>query len=53
MSYKNVVLSDYPIAYYKLDENTIFTTYQEIIDSYNTYQEIINDLISYSDIYGG
>lgn len=52
MSYRSVVLSDYPLAYYPLDDFTSSSSmgytdilaqnddYQDILDTYETYQDI-------------
>jgi hypothetical protein len=56
MSYKSVILSDYPIGYYPLDDLTTvdITDYTTLVDDYNTYQDILDDtlLTSYASIYG-
>jgi hypothetical protein len=56
MSYKSVILSDYPIGYYPLDDLTTvdITDYTALVDDYNTYQDILDDtlLTSYASIYG-
>ena len=52
MSYRSTVLSDYPLAYYPLDDFTTSSDagyvdllaqnedYQEILDNYDSYQQI-------------
>ena len=56
MSYKSIVLSDYPIGYYPLDDLTTVdvTDYTTLVDDYATYQAILDDtlLTSYASIYG-
>jgi hypothetical protein len=56
MSYKSIVLSDYPIGYYPLDDITTVdvTDYTTLVDDYDTYQEILDDTLitSYASIYG-
>jgi hypothetical protein len=56
MSYKSVILSDYPIGYYPLDDLTTVdvTDYTTLVDDYDTYQEILDDTLitSYASIYG-
>ena len=56
MSYKSIVLSDYPIGYYPLDDITTVdvTDYTTLVDDYATYQDILDDtsLTSYASIYG-
>ena len=56
MSYKSVILSDYPIGYYPLDDLTTVdvTDYTALVDDYATYQAILDDTLitSYASIYG-
>jgi hypothetical protein len=56
MSYKSVILSDYPIGYYPLDDLTTVDVvdYTTLVDDYDTYQEILDDTLvtSYASIYG-
>ena len=56
MSYKSIVLSDYPIGYYPLDDITTadVANYTDLESSYATYQAILDDtsLTSYASIYG-
>jgi hypothetical protein len=54
MSYKQTVLSDYPIAYYPLDDLTTgnIPDYQDIIDNFPTYQDVLNYYPSYANMSG-
>jgi hypothetical protein len=56
MSYKSIILSDYPIGYYPLDDLTTVdvASYTALENSYATYQAILDDtlLTSYASIYG-
>ena len=56
MSYKSIVLSDYPIGYYPLDDITTVdvANYTALESSYATYQAILDDTLitSYASIYG-
>jgi hypothetical protein len=49
MSYKNAVLADYPIAYYKLDETAVSAVndYSELLDVYSSYEELESSLLNY------
>jgi hypothetical protein len=50
MSYKNTVLADYPIAYWKLDETAIsaINDYSELLEVYDSYSEVESLLPSYN-----
>ena len=50
MSYKNAVLADYPIAYYKLDETAIsaINDYSELLNVYDSYEELEASLLGYN-----
>jgi hypothetical protein len=56
MSYRSTILSDYPIAYYPLDDLTTvdFSNYTAIESEYETYQDILDDpaISSYANIFG-
>ena len=56
MSYKSVILSDYPIGYYPLDDLTTVdvANYTALETAYATYQDILDDTLitSYASIYG-
>ena len=56
MSYKSIVLSDYPIGYYPLDDLTTVdvSSYTSLENLYETYQDILDDplLAAYANIYG-
>jgi hypothetical protein len=56
MSYRSIVLSDYPIGYYPLDDLTTvdISNYTSLENLYETYQDILDDplLSSYANIYG-
>ena len=56
MSYKSIILSDYPIGYYPLDDLTTVdvANYTALENSYATYQAILDDTLitSYASIYG-
>jgi hypothetical protein len=50
MSYKNAVLADYPIAYYKLDETAIsaINDYAELLEVYTTYTQVESLIPTYN-----
>lgn len=54
MAYKDIILSDYPIAY--LRSNNVVGTgvgnYQELLNAYTTYSQLYNDIESYSTLVG-
>lgn len=54
MSYKYVVLSDFPVSYYTLDEvkSGSIQDYNQVLSLYPTYQAVKNAFQSYSDIAG-
>lgn len=56
MSYKSTILSDYPIAYYPLDDITTvdFSNYTSLESEYATYQDILDDpaISSYANLFG-
>ena len=55
MSYKSVILSDYPLAYYPLDDMTTVDSllnFNDILSQFDTYQELLDGFSSYSNIYG-
>lgn len=54
MSYKSIVLSDYPIAYWPLDDLTTIdvANFTNLLSQFNTYQEVLDNFDSYANIYG-
>jgi hypothetical protein len=55
MSYKSTVLSDYPLAYYPLDDMTTIDSvldFNDMLSQFDTYQEVLDAFSSYSNIYG-
>ena len=55
MSYKSVILSDHPIAYYPLDDLTTVDSvldFTDLLAQYNTYQEVLDAFDSYANMYG-
>ena len=55
MSYRSVVLSDYPLAYWPLDDLTTadaVTNFTDLLSQFNTYQEVLDNFDSYANIYG-
>lgn len=55
MSYKNVILSDYPIGYWPLDDLTTVDSvvdFQDLLDQFATYQEVLDNFSSYANMYG-
>lgn len=56
MSYKSIILSDYPLGYFPLDDLTTVdvSNYTSLESQYATYQAILDDslLTSYASIYG-
>ena len=55
MSYKSTILSDYPLAYYPLDDMTTVDSvldFNDMISQFDTYQELLDAFSSYSNIYG-
>jgi hypothetical protein len=56
MSYRSTILSDYPIAYYPLDDLTTvdIANYTSLESEYATYQDILDDpaISSYANIFG-
>lgn len=54
MSYRSVILSDYPIAYYPLDDFTSSSSmgYTDLIAQNENYQDILNNYETYQDITG-
>lgn len=54
MSYRSTVLSDYPLAYYPLDDltTTDLVNFGDILANFETYQDVIDNFSSYANIYG-
>lgn len=54
MSYKTTILSDYPLAYYPLDDLTTgdVPDFNDILAQFATYQDVLNYYSSYSNMVG-
>lgn len=54
MSYRSVILSDYPLAYYPLDDFTSSSSmgYTDLIAQNDDYQDILTNYETYQDITG-
>ena len=54
MSYRSVVLSDYPLAYYPLDDFTSSSSmgYTDLLAQNDNYQDILTNYETYQDITG-
>lgn len=55
MSYRSVVLSDGPVAYYPLDDLTTVDqvgNYTAFLSQFSSYQDVLNNLSSYANIFG-
>lgn len=54
MSYKSTVLSDYPLAYYPLDDLTTGNVpdFNDLISQFATYQEVLDFYPSYANMSG-
>lgn len=55
MSYKSTILSDYPLAYYPLDDMTTVDSvldFTDLLSQYNSYQDVLDNFSSYANLYG-
>ena len=55
MSYKSVILSDHPLAYYPLDDLTTTDTvlnFSDLLAQFSTYQDVLDNFSSYANMYG-
>jgi hypothetical protein len=54
MSYKTTILSDYPLAYYPLDDLTTgeVPDFNDLLSQFETYQEVLDFYSSYSNMSG-
>ena len=54
MAYKDIILSDYPIAYLRSNNvsGTGLGNYQEIINTFSTYTQLSNNIEAYSSLVG-
>lgn len=54
MSYKNIVLFDYPIAYYPLDEiisDAAAEDFTDLLSQFSTYQDVLDNVDTYDDLF--
>lgn len=55
MSYRSTILSDYPLAYYPLDDMTTTDSvldFTDLLNQFNTYQDVLDNFSSYANMYG-
>lgn len=55
MSYKSTILSDYPLAYYPLDDMTTVDSvldFTDLLSQYTSYQDVLDNFSSYANLYG-
>lgn len=52
MSYKSIVLSDFPLSYHPLDDfsTSSISSYTDLLSQYPTYQDLTNSYPSYSNM---